>query len=185
MPQSPVILKVCRLLILIILFPTLSFDLTQQGSISLEHQVKAVYLFNFAQFIEWPEKTFSDTNDPIILGILGKDPFGLFLEETVKGEVVNGHPIIVQRYANVNQIKACHILFIHSSVNTRMDNILNDLKGQNILTVSDATNFTKLGGMIRFVKDANKIKLQINLNTVKEADITISSKLLRLSEIVD
>ena len=173
-----------RLLIFIALFSTLSFDLTQ-SSISLEHQVKAVYLFNFAQFIEWPEKTFKATDDPIILGILGKNPFGSFLEEIVKGEAINGRPIIIQHYATVKEIKSCHILFIHPSVNTRMDNILNDLKGRNILTVSDAANFNKLGGMIRFVKEANKIKLQVKLDAVKETDIAISSKLLRLSEIVE
>ena len=147
--------------------------------------MKAVYLYNFAQFIEWPEKTFTQSDDPIILGILGKDPFGNFLEETVKDEVVNGHPIVVQRYSSVNEIKACHILFIHPSVNSRMDNILKGLTGRNILTVSDANNFTKLGGMVRFVKDANKIKLHVKLNKVKDEGISISSKLLRLSEIVD
>lgn len=150
-----------------------------------ENQIKAVFLFNFAQFVEWPQEVLPEPNSPIIIGILGKDPFGSYLEETIRGEEVNGHPLQVQRYSSVKQIKNCHILFIHPSLTPRLDNIIKVLKNKNILTVSDGSDFTKQGGMIRFATDSNKIKLQINLSAVKASDITISSKLLRLSEIVD
>ena len=150
-----------------------------------EHEIKAVFLFNFAQFVEWPPEVLPDPNSPIIIGILGKDPFGAFLEETIQGEEVNGHPLVIQHYSNVKQIKSCHILFIHPSLTPRLDNILNALKGKGILTVSDGSDFIKQGGMIRFIKESNKIKLQVNLSVVKSSDITISSKLLRLSEIVE
>lgn len=150
-----------------------------------ENQIKAVFLFNFAQFVEWPEEVLPEVDSPIIIGILGKDPFGPYLEETIRGEQVNGHPLQIQRYSNVKQIKNCHILFIHPSLTPRLDNILKALKDKNILTVSDGSNFTKQGGMIRFATDSNKIKLHVNLTAVKASDITISSKLLRLSEIVD
>lgn len=150
-----------------------------------EHEIKAVFLFNFAQFVEWPSEVFQDTDSPIIIGILGKDPFGVFLEETVDGEEVNGHPLVIERYSNVKQIKNCHILFIHPAFTTRLDNVLKELKGKEILTVSEGSNFIKQGGMIRFIKERNKIRLQVNLSAVKASEITISSKLLRLSEIVE
>ncbi len=157
----------------------------QKKMAAAEHEVKAVYLFNFAQFVVWPSGVFESPDSPIVIGILGKDPFGAYIEETVKDEVINGHPLVIQRYTSVKEIKNCHILFIHPSLTPRLDNILNELKGKDILTVSDANNFTKQGGMVRFVNERNKIKLQINLNTVKTTGITISSKLLRLSEIVE
>jgi hypothetical protein len=149
-----------------------------------EYQLKAVFLFNFAQFVEWPAEVFQQPDSPIVIGILGKDPFGVFLQETVEGEQVNGHPLVIEHYDSVKDIKNCHILFINQST-TRLDDVLKELEGKDILTVSDGNNFTKLGGMIRFKNDSKKIKLQINLAAVKGSDITISSKLLRLSEIVE
>jgi hypothetical protein len=170
---------------MVFLFSTLAFVPPQEKLAAAEHELKAVYLFNFAQFVEWPLAVFPDADSPIVIGILGKDPFGTYLEETVEGEVINGHPIEVARYANVKQIKRCHILFIHPSLSPKLDDILEELKGKNVLTVSDGSTFASQGGMIRFVNDSNKIKLQINLNAVKASNITISSKLLRLSEIVE
>lgn len=155
-----------------------------QTIVSDEHKLKAVFLYNFAQFVDWPAAEFSGPDSAIVIGVLGKDPFGTFLEETVQGELVKGHPISVQRYTSVKEIKHCHILYINVT-GTRLGSTLTALKGKNILTVGDVGNFTKLGGMIRFKNQENKIRLQINLNEVKQTDIVISSKLLRLSEIVE
>src|SRR5688572_9033802 len=167
------------------LFVVTGFDTKQKSTISLEQQVKAVFLFNFAQFVEWPATAFLEPNSPIVIGILGKDPFGSFLQETIENEQVNGRPLIIQRYSSVAEVKSCHILFIHASVAPKLDAILKALKGKQILTVSDLNNFAKQGGMVRFVKESNKVKLRINVNAAKAEGITISSKILRLSEIVD
>lgn len=149
-----------------------------------EYQLKAVFLFNFAQFVEWPAEVFPQPDSPIVIGILGKNPFGVFLQETVEGEQINGHPLVVVHYTSVEDIENCQILFINQST-ARLDDVLKKLEGKDILTVSDDNNFTKVGGMIRFKNENKKIKLQINLAAVKGSDITISSKLLRLSEIVE
>lgn len=150
-----------------------------------EHQLEAVFLYNFTQFVEWPNGVFSKSDSPLVIGILGNDPFGSYLDEIVHGERSDGRAIVIQRYTNVKQVENCHILFIDAGFTSKMDNILNELGNKKILTVSDANNFMKHGGMIRFVNESNKIKLQINLSSVKKSNITISSKLLRLSEIVD
>jgi len=73
--------------------------------IPTEYQLKAVFLFNFTQFITWPNKSFDNEKDPFIIGILGENPYGSFLEETVRGEVVNGHRIIIRYYNNVQDVK--------------------------------------------------------------------------------
>lgn len=172
-------------LLIAVLFVVTAFDTTQKTTISLEQQVKAVFLFNFAQFVEWPTTAFVESNSPIVIGILGKDPFGTFLEETIHNEQVNGRPLIIQRYSSVADVKGCHILFIQAPATPKLDVILKALKGKQILTVSDVNNFTKQGGMVRFVKESNKVKLRINVNAAKAEGITISSKILRLSEIVN
>ncbi len=149
-----------------------------------EYQLKAVFLFNFAQFVDWPPKAFPEAQTPLIIGVLGQDPFGVYLDETVRGETVNNRPLTVQRYHRVEEIKTCHVLFISRSEVDRLEKILADLKGRNILTVSDAEGFAARGGMIRFIIEKNKIRLRINLEAAKDADLVISSKLLRPAEIV-
>lgn len=159
--------------------------LPQKKPATDEDEVKAVFLFNFAQFVEWPPEVFHSADSPVVIGILGRDPFGVYLEKTVEDEVVNGHPLVVERYSSVKQIQNCHILYINPGRTVKIESVLRNLKDKNILTVSDASEFTNLGGMIRFINEDNKIKLEINLSAVKAANISISSKLLQLSEIVE
>jgi YfiR/HmsC-like len=149
---------------------------------SPEYQVKAVFLFNFAQFVDWPAKSFADTQAPLVIGVLGDDPFGQYLDETVRGEKANGRPLIVQRYRRVGDLKTCHVLFISRSENDHLDQVLGSLRGRNTLTVGESEDFALRGGMIQFIKEKNKIRMRINLEVVRSANLKISSKLLRVAE---
>jgi YfiR/HmsC-like len=159
-------------------------DLSAQTAPVSEYQVKAVFLFNFAQFVDWPPQAFPEAQTPLVIGVLGEDPFGAYLDETVRNEKVNNRPLAVQRYRHVEEIKTCHVLFISRSEVDQLEQILVRLQGRNILTVGDADGFAVRGGMIRFVLAENKIRLRINLEAAKGANLTISSKLLRPAEIV-
>lgn len=170
--------------VLLLLLLVMGMNTPLQTSPPREYQVKAVFLYNFTQFIEWPATSFSGPESPLVIGVLGKDPFGSFLDETVKGETINGHPLKVQRYNDVNEIKTCHILFINLSDKEKLEGILEQLKDKSILTVGDASIFAKQGGMIRFFTEDRKTRLLINLESVKKADLNISSKLLRIAEVV-
>jgi hypothetical protein len=149
-----------------------------------EYQLKAVFLFNFAQFVDWPASAFPAPDTPLVIGILGRDPFGTYLDETVRGETVKGHPLAVQRFRRVEDITTCHILFISGAEEGRLEQVLAGLKGRSILTVGDVEGFAARGGMIRFLTDQNRIRLRINLEVAKADDLTVSSKLLRPAEIV-
>src|SRR5204863_5659033 len=104
---------------------------------SKEYQIKAVFLFNFAQFVDWPANAFPEAQTPLVIGVLGEDPFGSYLDETVRGEKVNNRPLVVRRYRRVDEIKTCHVLFISRSEANRLEQIFSGLKGRNILTVGD------------------------------------------------
>jgi len=155
-----------------------------QTASAREYQIKAAFLFNFSQFVEWPPDAFSDPQAPLIIGVLGNDPFGTFLDEAVRGEKSGGHPIVVQRYRYAAEAGRCHILFISYEEADRLEPAFTSLKGHSILTVGDATAFGQRGGMIRFVTVNNKIRLRINLEATKTAGLTLSSKLLRPAEII-
>ncbi len=155
-----------------------------QSQPSKEYQVKAVFLFNFAQFVEWPTTAFATRTSPLVIGILGEDPFGSYLDETIRGELVSYRLLEVQRYRRVDEIKTCHILFVSESEASHLEAILAALKNRSILVVGDTDDFTQRGGMIRLATAQNKIRLMINVNAAKTGDFTISSKLLRSAELV-
>ena len=154
----------------------------QTGRVA-EYRVKAVFLFNFAQFVDWPAAAFPDSATPFVIGILGEDPFGDFLDQTVRGEQSHGRSFQIRRYQSLDEIKTCHILFISRPDGDRLQGILAHLKDRPILTVSDDAEFTDRGGMVRFVNDRNRIRLQINPQAAQAVNLTISSKLLRVAEI--
>jgi len=145
-----------------------------------EYQVKAVFLFNFAQFVSWPSQP---PDAPLVIGILGDDPFGSYLDETVRGEKVNGRPLTIQRLRRGAEPRNANILFIAQSERERAAQLVSNLKGRSVLTVSDIDGFAELGGMIQLFTENKKIRMRINLDAVRAANLKVSSKLLRVAEV--
>jgi len=160
-----------------------NLDLSAQ-TISKDYQVKAGFLFKFPQFIEWPEAAFPDKETPLVIGVLGDDPFRGFLSEMVRDEKVGSRPLRVEYYRRIEDVKDCHILFISSSGTQRLEQILAKLKNRSILTVGETDGFATNGGMVKFVTEGTKIRFRINNEAARAASLTISSKLLRLAEVV-
>ena len=170
--------------IVIIILLLLSQRAPAQTTPSREYVLKAVFLYNFTQFVNWPADAFASPQSPLVIGILGENPFGNYLEQTVKDEKISEHDVVVKYCQDEEDAKDCHILFINLRDAQKYMPVIEALKGKNILTVSDAPNFSKQGGMISFLNKENKIKLQVNLGVSESAGLTLSSKLLRIAEIV-
>jgi len=154
------------------------------GAPPSEYQVKAVFLFNFAQFVEWPAGTFANPETPFVIGVLGQDPFGSQLDDVVRGETVDKRPMEVRRYRNIGELHDCNILYIGRSESPELSQILAAVRGRSILTVSDAQEADQKGVMIQLVTDRNRIRMRINVVAARAGSLTISSKLLRPAEIV-
>jgi hypothetical protein len=163
--------------------PGFAFRLAAQGA-SAEYKIKAAFLYNFIQYVDWPADAFADKRSPLIIGVLGDDPFGPVLDETVTGESVHTRKLEVHRFRKVNEVKSCHVLFISSSETSKLAATLAPLKGRSILTVAEMDGFTRGGGMIRLVTQQNKIRFRINVTSARQSRLTISAKLLQLAEIV-
>jgi hypothetical protein len=146
-----------------------------------EYQLKAAFLFNFAKFIDWPPEAFADDKSPLIIGILGDNPFGNDLEPTVAGKKINDHPITIRMFRAAAEATNCHILFISNSEKKRLPEIIQSLRGTSILSVGETERFIETGGMVNFVQEASKIRFQINDDAAKAARLKISSKLLSLA----
>jgi len=150
-----------------------------------EFQLKAVLLWRLAQFVDWPSNAFESAESPIVIGVIGRNPFGDALESVVAGETAHGRKLVVEYYRAVTQIKTCHVLFICQSEVRRVKSIVEAVADRSILTVSDLEGFTRLhDGMIRFLPDQNRIKLLINPDLAAQAGLTLDARLLRMAEIV-
>ena len=147
-----------------------------------EYQLKAVFLFNFAHFVEWPPGALAEENSPFVIGVLGKDPFGGSLEEVVRGEAVSRHPLAIERYADITRLRDCQILFIPAAELPHLPQVLDALKGRSVLTVTDGP--APRGVVIALLKEDSHIRLRIDLAAARANNLTISSKLLRPAEIV-
>lgn len=146
-----------------------------------EYQIKAAFLYNFAKFVEWPSAAFDDASSPIVIGILGDNPFHDDLANTIRGKKIDEHPLVVKELRSLSEATNCHILFISASEKKRLPEILAGIKGASVLTVGEMDRFTEAGGMINFVLEKTKIRFQINSDAASTVRLKISSKLLNLA----
>jgi hypothetical protein len=150
-----------------------------------EYQVKAAYLYNFAKFVEWPAQSFPSSASPIVICILGEDPFAGSLQEAVRGKTASGRTLVVRPAADLPAAKACQILFVGFAEWRRSRLTLGSLAGNGVLTVGESPNFSASGGIINFKLDAGRVRFQINVAAARQAPVQISSKLLSLADIVN
>ncbi len=154
------------------------------SSDSSEYLIKAGFTYNFAKLMEWPASAFPQPDSPIVIGVLGTDPFGGTLDDVLKGKTVNGRQFVVKHLKWGADFKDCNILFVSSSEAAHLDEIFHAVKGLPILTLGETPDFARRGGIINFIVADNKVKFEVNVDAAKQANINISSRLLSLAIIV-
>ncbi len=149
-----------------------------------EHQVKAAILCNLAKYVDWPLASFSQTNSPLVVAVLGEDNFGDDLRRMAQDKTINGRKLLLKRLTSGEDVKSAHLLFIGASEKKRLPDILEKLRDTSVLTVGESDAFTQLGGMINLATKDRRIRLEVNLAAAERAHLEISSKLLRISDVV-
>ena len=149
-----------------------------------EYQLKAAFLFNFTKFVEWPANSFEDSQAPIVLGIIGEDPFGDDLARMIAGQKVQGRGLVVRRERWGDDLRRCHVLFISASEHEHSSRILGSVQSAGVLTVSDMEGFAEAGGMIEFVTQENRVHFIVNLDAATQSKLRLSAKLLALARVI-
>ncbi len=149
-----------------------------------EYQVKAVFLFNFLQFVEWPKDAFDNPRAPVRIGVLGEDPFGAALDAAVRGETIDHRPLVVRRSNRIEDLEDCHMLFVGGDLRHRLEGVLSRLSSQPILTVSEIDGFARHGGVIAFYQDGKKVRFEINIAAARHHRLKLSSELLSLGRVI-
>jgi hypothetical protein len=155
-----------------------------QAQSASEYQVKAAFLFNFARFVEWPADAFPSADSPLQICILGQDPFGRDFEQMIEDKAVSGHRIEIAHPEGVPQARACQILFIALPDKQQVLQTMQGLKGASVLTVGDAPGFARMGGIINFVLDDNRVRFEINQKAAELAHLKLSARLLTVAKLV-
>jgi YfiR/HmsC-like len=150
---------------------------------SNEYALKSVFIYNFCQFIEWPESAFSSPSEPLIIAVVGEDRFDALLKKAVKGETYHNRPIQIEHYRSPKDIKHCHLLFIGRSETSRLDAILEAVDSQSIVTVGETEDFLERGGMISLPAERNRVRLRIKPSALYAVNLSVSSKLLRVADL--
>jgi len=146
-----------------------------------EYEVKAAFLFHFAQFVEWPEDAFKDASSPLTYCTIGEDPFHGSLDAALNGKVIGTRSFRVRHFKQPREIHSCQVLFIGAEEKKFLPAILAEVKGNSVLTVGESEHFVEEGGMIGFVLWENKIRFEINLEATQKARLSVSSRLLALA----
>lgn len=149
-----------------------------------EYQVKAVFVLNFTQFVEWPAAAFATRDAPLVIGVLGTNPFGTLLEATVRNERVGGRPLVVRELDSAADAASCHLLFVSRSESARLLAVLSSLRGRPILTIGESDRFCQTGGMIKLGVQDETVRFEMNPHAAAAAGLHVSAKLLRLGKTV-
>jgi hypothetical protein len=147
-----------------------------------EYHVKGAYLLNFAKFVEWPEQTFKAPGDPIVICVVGPNPFGPGLEKAAQATVVANRPVTVRQISDGQQAGQCQIAFVTASERKLTRSLLQAVQGASVLTVGESDNFISNGGVVGFKVDGDKVRIEINTEAADRAKLRISAKLLSLAQ---
>lgn len=147
---------------------------------SVEYAVKANYLYKLGPFIDWPPRAFPSAGSAFNVCILGEDPFGSALDEAVRGQTVNGHPVVVRRIKAVPTDGRCQVLYLGRSHAEPAGEVLRMLQGQPVLTVTDAGQGV-FGGMVHFLLQNGRVRFALNVAAAEASGLQISSKLQSLA----
>lgn len=147
-----------------------------------EYKVKALFLYNFAKFVDWPASSFASPQDHFKVCVVGDDPFGDELDQAVQGKTINNRHFTIRRVSKPQDVRSCHIAFISSPDERRVRKLLEELHPASVLTVGDGHGFTEWGGILKFTLEGNKVRFEINVDAAEHARLKISSQLLSLAK---
>lgn len=158
-------------------------ELRAQSAMQREYEIKAAYLYNFINYIDWPADALPPLGGTLTIGIVGENPFGSAFDP-LNGKKIKGRTLAVKQISSAKDLESCQIIFICTSEKSRLAEIFGQLKEARVLTVSEIDGFASQGGIINFISEHNKVRFEINPDAAKRLGLTISSELLKLARLV-
>lgn len=156
------------------------------AQVSREADLKAALLLNLSQFVDWPTNAFATPESPIVIAVVGRDGFGRTLDDLVRPVTVKGRRLVVERHTSLQSLQTAHILYVASNRESGWPEVQRATHDRPMLTVADFPDFARRGGMVELYRNSeDKLRLRVNLTAARAAGLTLSSKLLRVSEVIE
>lgn len=171
---------IALLCVLLIIGPASALGETVIGP---EYEVKLGFIYNFINFVTWPETTFKSNSDPLVMCIVSDQPSSEVLFK-LDGKRVKQRKIKVIAYQEETCLQNSQTLFFATQDKAFIQQILDLTKGQKILTIGEVDGFTRMGGVINFFKEHNRLRFRVNIDAVKRNALKMSSQLLGSAQIV-
>jgi len=146
-----------------------------------EYQLKAAFIFNFAQFVEWPGDTFPGPDAPLVIGVMGDSTMAASLEMACRGKTAGKREIVVKNLSGADAIRSAQIVFIGAAERDRLPELIRRATAESVLTVGDFDGFTAASGMVRFLTEDNRLRFEVNLDAVNAGKLRVSAQLLKLA----
>jgi hypothetical protein len=150
----------------------------------LEHGIKAAFLLNFVRYTTWPRESFESDTSPLRVQVVGRDPFGKLLDDTLRDEKAHGRALEIVRTTHVPDEIRAHVVFCGELSRSQREELLERCRGKPILLVGETDGLAVDGACINFYLQEKKIRFEINTDAVSEASLKISASLLKLAKIV-
>jgi hypothetical protein len=150
-----------------------------------EYEIKAAFLYNFAAFVEWPRGAFAEESSPLVVCVVGADPFGATLDKTLQGKTAQGRALVIRRVAAAKEAKGSHIVFLPSSEAENLAALTAAVVGTSALIVAESEGLARKGASFNFILEDSRVKLEVNVGTAEKAGLRLGSKLLKIARRVD
>jgi hypothetical protein len=156
----------------------------ESTDVQKERMVKAVFLYGFGRYVEWPAAAFATRTAPFVIGVLGDDQIGETLDEIAKKKTIQGRKIVVERFASLEAFKEpCHILFVSGSpTNEQQSAVIAKMAGKPVFLVGETSGFADRGGTANFSTEGDRILFEINVDAARRSQLQVNSKLLSLAK---
>ncbi|HUE22146.1 MAG TPA: YfiR family protein [Bryobacteraceae bacterium] len=148
-----------------------------------EYEIESAMLYNFTKFVEWPRSAWGEGGESLVVGVLGDDPMAHILASALRDKTIYGHPILVRRLNSGADVRGCAVLLVGAAERKEITRIVQSVGRSPVLTIGEREQFSRLGGVIAFIRDGNRIRFEINLDAADRAGLQVSSKLLRLAAV--
>lgn len=174
----------CRLVLMLALSLTPMVTLAESAAdaaFQKEYRAKALFLYNFANFVEWPAEAFTTPEDAILLCLFGNIPFDTFLDN-MNGTLIGNRPLRIIRAREIDQIvQGCHILFVGDEQRVLLPEFWRQIKYLYVLSVGEQSAFTERGGIINILRTTDRVQFEVNISNAVANGLFISSDLLALA----
>jgi hypothetical protein len=158
-----------------------SLPLPAQNPVAAEYRVKANYLANFPNFVEWPQEAWPPGKASFLVCVFGEFPFGTSLAEITRGATIHDRRLEIRWIQKPQELSSCQILFVTHSEKKKYSQVLDAVRGKMVFTVGETPEFLDAGGIVSFSMHEETLQFDVNLDEANKAHLKISSRLLALA----